>query len=51
MYEKEKAELIKKALLLVDKLAKLDVDDDIDEIEELIDEAKKMKKNTLFRLK
>jgi len=51
MYEKEKAELIKRALTLVDKLANLDVDEDIDEIEELIDEARKLKKNTLFRLK
>lgn len=51
MYEKEKAELIKKALTLVDNLANLDVDEDIDEIEELINKAKKLKKSSLWRLK
>ena len=50
MYEKEKAELIKNALLLVDKLADMDVAE-IDEIEELIDKAKKLKKNTFWKLK
>ena len=50
MYERQKAELIKNALLLVDKLADMDVAE-IDEIEELIDKAKKLKKNTFWKLK
>jgi len=54
--EKEKAELIKSALIIVDKLAKMDSDDifanddDMDELEELIEKAKKLKKNRLWKL-
>ncbi|MDA3780014.1 MAG: hypothetical protein PF487_07345 [Bacteroidales bacterium] len=52
---KVKANLIKEALKIVDELAKYDIDDltsyDKDELEELIDKAKKIKKNRLFVLK
>ena len=47
----QKANLIKEALNIVDKLATLDVDDDRDEIEDLIDKAEKLKRNRLFVLK
>jgi len=54
--EKEKAEIIKSALKIVDKLGKMDVDDishnddDMDELEELIEKAKKLTKNRLWKL-
>ena len=51
MYELEKARLIKEGLLLVDKLADLDIDVDKDDIEELIENANKLKRNSLWRLK
>jgi len=49
----EKAKLIKDALLIVDKLATLNLLDinDHDMIEELIDKAKKLKKNRLWNLR
>ena len=46
----QKADLIKKALIIVDELAKLDIDD-IDEFEDLIERAEKLKKNRLWKLK
>ena len=46
----QKADLIKKALVIVDKLAELDYDD-YDEISDLIDEAEKLKKGRLWKLK
>jgi hypothetical protein len=53
--ERDKARLIKDALKIVDKLTKFDVDDlsgyDKDILEELVDKAKKLKKNRLFVLK
>ena len=55
--EKEKAELIKSALKIVDKLAKMDADDifanddDMDELEELFEKAKKLTKNRLWKLR
>jgi hypothetical protein len=52
---KVKANLIKEALKIVDELAKYDIYDlksyDKYELEELIDKAKKIKKNRLFVLK
>ena len=47
----QKASLIKDALKIVDELATLDVHEDRDEIEDLIDKAKKLKRNRLFVLK
>jgi len=49
----QKADLIKKALTIVNELAELDVDDkyDIEEIEELIEQAEKLKKDRLWKLK
>ena len=55
--EKETAELLKEALRIVDKLAKMDADDifanddDREELEDLIEEAKKLTKHRLWRLK
>jgi conjugal transfer/entry exclusion protein len=55
--EKETAEILKNALKIVDKLSKMDVDDishnddDMDELEELIDKAKKLSKHRLWKLK
>ena len=50
---KEKAELLKKALTIVDELAELDVDDkyEIDDIADLIEQAEKLKRNRLWKLK
>jgi hypothetical protein len=56
MEELEKAKLIKDALKLVDDLAKMDAndilanDDDAEELETLIDKAKNLKKNRLWKL-
>lgn len=52
MYEKEKAELIKKALLIVDELSYYDFDeiDDQENIEKLIKEAKKIRNSNLWKL-
>lgn len=51
---KNKARLIKEALKIVDALAKYDIDDmssyDKETLEELIDKAKKLKKDRLWRL-
>lgn len=53
----EKAELIKKALTIVDELAEFDTEMaefDVDEMEKLVDladRAKKLKKKTLWKLK
>lgn len=53
--EKDKARLIKEALKIVDVLAKYDIVDmdsyDKENLEELIDKAKKLIKNRLFVLK
>lgn len=53
--ERNKARLIKDALKIVDELAKYDIDDmssyDKENLEELIDKAKKIRKNRLFVLK
>jgi archaellum biogenesis ATPase FlaH len=51
MDELEKNKLIKDALNLVDKLASMDIDDDSEEIDELIEKARKLKKNRLWILK
>jgi len=52
--ERDKANLIKDAIKIVDELAKYDIDDmssyDKDELEELIEKAKKLKKNRHWRL-
>ena len=49
----QKAELIKKALTIVDELAELDVDDkyEIDDIADLVEKAQKLKKDRLWKLK
>ena len=49
----QKADLIKKALIIVDKLAELDVDDkdDTEDIYDLIEEANKLKKDRFWKLK
>lgn len=56
--EKETAEILKEALKIVDKLAKCEFNGSMDEfidvqddIEELIKRAKKLTKNTLWKLK
>ena len=46
----KKAELIKKALTIVDELADLEINE-IDEIEELIEKANKLKRERLWKLK
>ena len=54
--EKEKAELLKSALKIVDELAKMDADDifanddDREELEDLIEKAKRLTKNRLWKL-
>lgn len=51
---KEKAKIIKDALRIVDNLAKYDIDDissyEKDELEELIEKAKKLKKSRHWKL-
>jgi len=47
---RNKAELIKKALTIVNKLAELDIDN-IDEIVDLIERSEKLKKDRLWKLK
>ena len=55
--EKETAKVLKQALTIVDKLAKMDADDifaDDDErekLEDLIEEAKKLSKHRLWKLR
>jgi len=46
----QKADLIKKSLTIVDELAELDIDD-IDELTDLIEQAEKLKKHRLWKLK
>ena len=46
----QKADLIKKALIIVDELGELDYDD-YEEMSELIDRAEKLKKDRLWKLK
>lgn len=46
---KKKADLIKKALTIVDELAELDIDD-IDELTELIEKAEKVKHDVYWKL-
>lgn len=52
--EKNKANLIKAALKIVDALGKYDIDDmssyDKDELEELVDKARKLTKDRLWKL-
>lgn len=52
--ERNKARLIKDALKIVDELAKYDIDDmssyDKENLEELIEKAKKLKKDRLWKL-
>jgi len=52
--EANKARLIKAALKIVDLLGKFDIDDmsgeDKDELEELVEKAKKLKKDRLWKL-
>jgi len=47
---RNKAELIKKALTIVDELAEFDIDN-IDEIVDLIERSEKLKKDRLWKLK
>ena len=47
--EQQKADLIKKALTIVDELAELDYDE-YEEMEELIDRAEKLKKDRNWKL-
>ena len=55
--EKETAKVLKEALIIVDKLAKMDADDifanddDREELEDLIDKAKKLSKHRLWKLR
>lgn len=55
--EKETAKLIKDSLTIVDKLAKMDADDifanddDREDLEDLIEEAKKLTKHRLWKLR
>ena len=55
--EKETAKVLKEALTIVDKLAKMDADDifanddEREELEDLIEEAKKLSKHRLWKLK
>ncbi len=46
----QKADLIKKALTIVDELAELEYDD-YEEMQDLIDRAEKLKKDRLWNLK
>lgn len=46
----QKADLIKKSLIIVDELAELSIED-VDEIEDLIEKAEKLKKDRFFVLK
>ena len=53
---KEKAEILKKSLKLVDELADLDIGEmeesgNFDDLRFLIDDAKKLKRNRLWKLK
>lgn len=49
----QKADLLKRALIIVDKLGDLEVEDadDMVEIDDLIEEASKLKRNRLWKLK
>ena len=55
--ERETAEILKESLKIVDKLAKMDADDifanddDREELEKLIDEAKKLTRHRLWKLR
>jgi len=55
--EKETAEILKNAIKIVDKLSKMDADeifandDDMEALEKLIEEAKKLSKHRLWKLK
>lgn len=46
----QKADLIKRALIIVDELAELDIDD-IDELIDLIERSEKLKGDRLWKLK
>jgi archaellum biogenesis ATPase FlaH len=48
--EQETAKILKEAIIIVDKLAKMDADDDAEALEELIEKAKKLTKNKLWKL-
>jgi hypothetical protein len=56
MEELEKAKLIKNALKIVDELSKMDADgifandDEMEALEDLIEKAKKLTKNRLWKL-
>ena len=48
---REKANLLKDSLRIVDKLGDMDIDDyDSDELEELMNKARKLKKNRYWKL-
>ena len=55
--DQNKAELIKKALTIVDKLADIEIDEikdgdiDYDNLDDLIVQAEKLKKDRLWKLK
>lgn len=46
----EKAKLLKSSLKIIDELGNLDISGDLDEINDLIDKAKKLKKNRYWKL-
>ena len=49
--EKNKANILKESLTIVNDLCKIDVDDlDVDYLEKLVKRAKRLKSNTLFKL-
>lgn len=49
--EKNKANILKESLMIVNDLSKIDIDDfDIDYLEKLVKRAKRLKSNCLFKL-
>ena len=48
--DRKKVDLIKKALTIVDELGELDIENNYDDINELIDDARKLKRDTYWKL-
>lgn len=47
----EKSKILKESLRIIDKLGECEIDDlDMNELEELINKAKKLKRNRFFKL-